>query len=102
MTWVYIFIAFGALAFLIYIVIEYLNAASGLRPKADAARQEIRECETRIETEQAATGQTKEEVDGLQKEIGELEKEAGELAKQVEEYQQKERRRKPTRFQLDE
>ena len=65
------------------------------------ARQEIRECEMRIETEQAATDVTKQEVEGLQKEIGELEKELTEIGKKVEEYRQRERRRKPTKFKLE-
>jgi septal ring factor EnvC (AmiA/AmiB activator) len=102
MAWVYIVIAIGAAGFLIWIVIDYLNVSSGLKPKADLARQEIRECEMRIEGEQAATSSTKEEVESLQKEIGELEKELNEVAKKVEEYQQRERRRKPTKFKLEE
>ncbi len=55
-----------------------------------------------IEAEQAAAGETKTSVDEMQKEIGELEKELGELTKQVGGYKQKERRRKPTKFKLDE
>ena len=102
MAWVYISIAVGAAGFLIWIIIDYLNASSGLKPKADMARQEIRECEMRIESEQAATDATKQEVEGLQKEIGDLEKELTEIGKKVEEYRQRERRRKPTKFKLEE
>ena len=65
------------------------------------SRQEIRECEMRIESEQAATDATKQEVEGLQKEIGDLEKELTEIGKKVEEYRQRERRRKPTKFKLE-
>ena len=101
MAWVYISIAVGAAGFLIWIIIDYLNASSGLKPKADMARQEIRECEMRIESEQAATDATKQEVEGLQKEIGDLEKELTEIGKEVEEYRQRERRRKPTKFKLE-
>ena len=102
MTWVYLTISIGAAGFLIWIIIDYLNASSGLKPKADLAKQEIRECEARIEGEQSATNSTKEGVETLQKEIGELEKEMGELAKRVEEFRQKEKRRKPTKFKLEE
>jgi septal ring factor EnvC (AmiA/AmiB activator) len=101
MVWVYISIAVGAAGFLIWIIIDYLNASSGLKPKADMARQEIRECEMRIESEQAATDATKQEVEGLQKEIGDLEKELTEIGKKVEEYRQREHRRKPTKFKLE-
>ena len=101
MAWVYISIAVGAAGFLIWIIIDYLNSSSGLKPKADMARQEIRECEMRIESEQAATNSTKQEVEELQKEIGELEKELTEVGKKVEEYRQRERRRKPTKFKLE-
>jgi septal ring factor EnvC (AmiA/AmiB activator) len=101
MAWVYISIAIGAAGFLIWIIVDYLNASSGLKPKAELARQEIRECEMRIESEQTATDATKQEVEALQKEIAELEKELNEIGKKVEEYRQRERRRKPTKFKLE-
>ena len=102
MTWVYLTISIGAAGFLVWIIIDYLNASSGLKPKADLARQEIKECEARIEAEQNATNATKDGVEGLQKEIAELEKEMGELTKKVEEFRQKEKRRKLTKFKLEE
>ena len=77
MTWVYLTISIGAAGFLVWIIIDYLNASSGLKPKADVARQEIRECEARIEAEQNATNATKDGVEGLQKEIAELGKRDG-------------------------
>ena len=83
-------------------MIDYLNASAGLKPKADLARQEIRECEMRIQAEQNATNATKEGVEVLQKEIGEREKELNDLSKKVEEYRARERRRKPTKFKLEE
>ena len=102
MSWVYISIAVGAAGFLIWIIIDYLNLSAGLKPKADMARQEIRDCEMRIESEQSATNATKHEVEELQKEIGELEKELTETGKKVEEYRQRESRRKPTKFKVEE
>ena len=66
------------------------------------AKAEIRECESRIEAEQGATKETKEAVGDLQKEIEELEKELGELGKKVDEYREREKRRKPTKFKLEE
>ena len=102
MAWVFISIAGGAAAFLAFIIIDYLKVSSGLRPKADMAKAEIRECESRIEGEQSATTETKESVASLQKEIEELEKELGELGKKVNEYKEREKRRKPTKFKLEE
>ncbi len=102
MAWVFISIAVGAAGFLVFIVIDYLKVSAGLKPKANLAKAEIRECENKIEAEQGATNDTKEAVSALQKEIEELEKELGELTKKVEEYREREKRRKPTRFQLDE
>ena len=102
MAWVFISIAVGAAAFLVFIIIDYLKVSSGLKPKADMAKAEIRECEDRIETEQGATKETKEAVGGLQKEIEGLEKELGELGKKVDEYREREKRRKPTKFKLEE
>ena len=101
MTWVYIAIAAGSAGFLVWIIIDYLNVSSGLKPKAELARQEIRECEMRIESEQAATNTTKQEVETLQKEISDLEKELGEMQKKVEQVRARKRRRKPTKFKLE-
>jgi len=102
MAWVYITISLGAAGFLIWIIVDYLNVASALKPKADLARQEIRQCEMRIETEETGAKSTKEAVEALQKEIGEIEKEVAEVGKKVEEYRQREKRRKPTKFKVDE
>ena len=100
MTWVFVFIAVGAAGFLILIIIEYLNASSSLKPKAKIARQEILECEMQIESGQAVTDATKQEVKGLQQEVGDLEKKLTEIAKKVKEYRERERRHKPTKFKL--
>lgn len=102
MAWAYTVIAIGAAGFLIYIFIEYLNSSSSLKPKADAARREISESEMKIEAAQATAVEAKTSVEDMQKEIGELEKELGELTKQADAYKEKERRRKPTKFKLDE
>ncbi len=102
MAWVYIAIAVGAAGFLVWIIIDYLNASAGLKPKADLARQEIRECEKRIENEQTATDSTKQEVESLQAEIVVLEKDLGEVQKKVEQFSSREKRRKPTKFKVEE
>ena len=102
MSWVYISIAVGAAGFLIWIVIDFLNASASLKPKADMAREEIRDCEMRIESEQMEAEAMKIELEGLQKEIGELEKESTEVGKKVDEYRQRESRRKPTKFKVEE
>ena len=100
MAWVFICIAVGAAGFLVFIVIDYLKVSAGLKPKADLAKSEIRDCETKIQSEQNATKDTKDQVGSLQKEIEELEKELGELQKKVDEYREREKRRKPTKFKL--
>ena len=69
MAWVFICIAVGAASFLVFIVIDYLKLSGGTKPKADLAKAEIRECESKIEAEQNATKDTKEQVAALQKEI---------------------------------
>jgi peptidoglycan hydrolase CwlO-like protein len=102
MAWVFVCIAAGAAGFLVFIVIDYLKVSAGLKPKADLAKAEIRECEAKIEAEQSATKDTKEQVASLQKEIEELEKELVELQKKVDEYREREKRRKPTKFKLEE
>ena len=102
MAWVFIIIAVGAAGFLVLIIVDYLRVSSGLKPKADHARNEIRECELRIEGEKRATEHTKQAVDSLNKEIEELDKELVGLGKTLQEYQERERRRKPTKFKLEE
>jgi chromosome segregation ATPase len=102
MAWVFIVIAVGACGFLVLIIVDYLKVSSGLKPKADLARNEIDQCELRIETEKSATEGAKQAVADLQKEIEGLEKELNFLGKTLDEYKDKERRRKPTKFKLEE
>jgi hypothetical protein len=45
----------------------YLKGSAGLKPKADLAKAEIRECESKIEAAQNATKDTKEQVVVMQK-----------------------------------
>ncbi len=101
MAWVYLSIAIGAAGFLVWIVIDYFNAASSLRPKTELARQEIRQYQLRIESERTASEAARLEVETLQKEIADLEKMLKESIRKVEEFQQRERRRKPTKFRLE-
>ena len=65
MAWIYITIAIGLVGLLVWIIIDYLNVSSGLKPKAQIARQEIRECEMRIKSEQVATSETKQEIEAV-------------------------------------
>lgn len=102
MAWVFIVISVGACGFLVLIIVDYLRVSSSLKPKADHARNEIRQCEARIEGEKAATESIKQAVETLQKEIEELEKELNGLTKTLDQYREKERRRKPTKFKLEE
>ena len=75
--------------------------SSGLKPEAELARQEIREYEMRIESERVATSDTKKEVETLQQEISDLERELGNMQKKVKRVRARERRRKPTKFKLE-
>ena len=102
MAWVYVTVALGAAGFLVWIIVDFLNSYSSLKPQADQARQEIRQYEMMIETEELAAETTKEEVAGLQKEIKDMEKELIETGKKVDEYRQRERRRNPTKFKVEE
>ncbi|MFP6642898.1 MAG: hypothetical protein VCF24_04955 [Candidatus Latescibacterota bacterium] len=102
MAWVFICIAAGAAGFLVFIVIDYRKVTAGLKHKPDLAKVEIRECEAKIDAEQNATKDTKEQVAALQKEIEDLEKELTELQEKVDEYREREKRRKPTKFKLEE
>ena len=100
MAVVFICIAVGAAGFLVWIVIDYLQVTAGFTDKPDLAKTEIRECEAKIDAEQNATEDTKEQVAALQKEIEDLAKELTELEKTLDKYREREKRRKPTLFKV--
>jgi len=102
MAWVYLVIAVGAAGFLVFIIIEYLNAAASLKPKADIARREIQEVELKIEREQVASHATIEEVEELKKEVEKMEKDLKATEKSIGQLQENERRRNPTKFRVEE
>lgn len=101
MAWFYIAIVTGLAGVLVWIIADYFKVFSGLKPEAQLAQKEIRECQMLIEDEQVATSNTKQEVENLQKEISDLEKELGDMQKKVEKVRARERRRKPTKFKLE-
>ena len=101
MAWFYIAIVTGLTGVLVWIIIDYLKVFSGLKPEAQFAQQEIRECQMLIESEQVVSSDTKQEVETLQKEISDLEKELGDMQKKVEKVRARERRRRPTKFKLE-
>ncbi len=100
MTFVFIFIAIGAGVFLTMILLEYLKAFSALKPKADLASLEIRDCETKIEGETVELNAIKAEIEELQKEVADLEIKVTEIGKFLKEHKEGERRRNPTKFKL--
>lgn len=102
MAWVFLATAAGTAAFLVVILLEYLKTAATLKPKADVAKKEIQEYEARIQGEQSNTASAQGSIESLQKEIDALEKEIKELEKVAEENRERERRRKPTKFKLEE
>lgn len=102
MAWVYIVIAIGAAGFLVWIIIEYLNAAASLKPKADIARREIKEVEMKIESEQVAADASRQDVEDLKKEVAGMEKELKAVEKVIGQQQENERRRNPTKFRVEE
>ena len=101
MAWVYIVIAIGSAGFLVWIIIEFLNASAALKPKADIAQREIKEIEIKIETEQVAVDSTKHEVEEFKKEVAALEKEIKDGEKALAKHQGNERRRNPTKFRVE-
>jgi septal ring factor EnvC (AmiA/AmiB activator) len=101
MAWVYITIAIGSAGFLVWVIIEYLNTAASLKPKADIARREIQEVELKIEREQVASESTLQEVEVLKKEVADMEKELTTTQKSIGQLQENERRRNPTKFRVE-
>jgi|GEM_PF-4913943 uncharacterized coiled-coil DUF342 family protein len=109
MDWVYLIIPLGAAGFILYSLILYINAASNLKPKIDASKKTIRECEDGIETEEKETLNAKRAVDTLHRAIGDLEKELkesdakiAELRAQEVQVKEKEEHQHPTRVNREE
>lgn len=102
MTWVYISIAIGSAAFLLYIVIEYLKASSTLKPQADYARRQIREVEMQTEAEGASVESTKVEMAELDKEVKALAENLKKTENESAKLKTKESRRRPTSHRVDE
>lgn len=102
MAWVFLFISVGAIGFLVLLLLEYLKTSATMRPRAEMARKEIREYEARIAGEQTGAASAQGGTEELQNEIKSLEKDLKELEKKGEEFKERERRRKPTKFKLEE
>ena len=101
MAWVFISIAVGAAGFLIYIVIDYLRFAGGMKPKSDRAKVAIRDSEAKIGAEQNATNSIKQQVAALQREVEASEKQISEMQRQLDGFKEKERRAKPTKHKVE-
>lgn len=102
MAWVFLFIAVGAVGFLVLILLEYLKNSATMRPRAEMARKEIREYEARIAGEQTGAASAQGGTEALMEEIKSLEKNLKETEKKMDEFRDRERRRKPTKFKLEE
>lgn len=102
MAWVFLFVAVGALGFLVLMLLEYLKSSATMRPRAEMARKEIKEYEARIAGEQTGVASAQGGTEQLQEEIKALEKDLKETEKKMEEFKDRERRRKPTKFKLEE
>lgn len=102
MAWVFLFIAVGAVGFLVLVLLEYLKTSATMRPRAEMARKEIKEYESRIAGEQTGAASAQGSTEALQAEIKQLEKDLKELEKKGKEFKDREQRRKPTSFKLDE
>lgn len=102
MAWVFLFISAGAIGFIVLILLEFLKTSTTMRPRAEMARKEIKEYETRIAGEQSGASSAQGSTEALQEEIKKLEKELKELEKKETEFRERERRRKPTKFKLEE
>ncbi|MEE2657903.1 MAG: hypothetical protein VX733_05315 [Candidatus Latescibacterota bacterium] len=102
MAWVFISVAVGALVFVVFIVLDYLRVSAGFRPRADLAKAEIVECESKIDSELGGAEEAKEQVAAFKKEVAGLKKELGKLNAEAEEIRAREKRLKPTRFKVKE
>lgn len=102
MAWVFLFISVGAIGFLVLILLEYLKTSATMRPRAEMARKEIKEYEARIAGEQTGAASAQGSTEALQEEIKSLEKDLREAEKKMDEFRDRERRRKPTKFKLEE
>lgn len=101
MAVVFLSIAAGAVGFALLILQEYFKTSATMKPRAEMAKKEIQEYESRTAGEQQGAASAEGSTGELQNEINKLEKDLKEAEKQLAEFKERERKRKPTKFKLE-
>ncbi len=101
MIWVYMTISLGAAVILIWVIIDYFNATTLLRPMVQNAHLDIGQSEEDFKVEEATIELVDKELGKLKDEVSTLEKNIEKANSRIQEYNLKRQRRAPTSQKLE-
>ena len=101
MIWVYLTIAVGSAVILTWVIIDYFNVTSLLRPLVAQAQLEIGQSEEDFRVEESTIEMVEREVRELKNEVGVLEKKIETTNINIEEHKLRKQRRAPTSQKLE-
>jgi hypothetical protein len=99
--WVYLTLGVGAAVILVWVIIDYLNVSSILRPLVDKAQLDIGQSEEDFKVEESTIELVDKELGELKNEVATLEKEIATANRTIEEHNLKRQRRAPTSQKLE-
>ena len=100
MIWVYVIIGVGAAVILAWVIIDYLNQASILRPMVGETQTGIGQSEEDFKAEESTIDMVEKEIGNLKTEVAGLEGNIGKTSRKIEELKLKKQRRAPTSKKL--
>ena len=101
MIWVYLTIGVGSAVILAWVIIDYFNVTSLLRPLVAQAQSEIGQSEEDFRVEESTIDMVEREVRELKNEVGVLEKKIETTNINIEEHKLRKQRRAPTSQKLE-
>ena len=100
MIWVYVIIGVGAAVILAWVIIDYLNQASILRPMVGETQTGIGQSEEDLKAEESTIDMVEKEIGNLKTEVAGLEKNVEKTSRKIEEHKLRKQRRAPTSQKL--
>ena len=101
MIWVYVTISVGAAVILVWVIIDYFNVSTLLRPMVDKAHLDIGQSEEDFKVEESTIELVDKELGELKNEVATLEKKIEKVNIHIQEYNLKRQRRAPTSQKLE-
>lgn len=101
MIWVYVTIGVGAAVILAWVIIDYLNVATILRPMVGQTQTDIGQSAEDFKVEESTIDMVEQEIGDLKTEVAGLEKNIEKTNRNIEEHKLKKQRRAPTSQKLE-